>query len=184
MTTAKKGKAATKAPKKSTAKTKAKTAVKAPAKPAAKKTAVKSPAKTATKKPAAKAKSAPLTGAMLAVKKMADAVTKALDMNKAEDIITIDLTRKSSLADFMIVASGRSGRQVGALARFAEKALYDTGAKRCRVEGLPQGDWVVVDSGDVVVHVFRPEVREFYQLEKLWSDDAAEHAKATRRSLA
>ena len=114
---------------------------------------------------------------------MAKAAAKALDAAKAEDIVTIDLTRKSALADYMIVASGRSGRQVAALARFAEEALIKAGSKRCRIEGQAQGDWVVVDGGDVVVHLFRPEVREFYQLEKLWTDDASAET-TSKRSLA
>jgi len=165
--------------KKVAAKPAAKTTTKKPAaKPVAKKTV-------ATKKPAAKkpaAKKAPLTGQMLVINNMAKAVSKALDEAKAEEIITIDLTSKSALADYIVVATGRSGRQVAALARFAEEALHKAGAKRCRIEGAAQGDWVIVDSGDVVVHLFRPEVREFYQLEKLWSDDDTE--LTTHRSLA
>lgn len=164
-----------------------KTATKKPAtktKPKTKKTASKTP-KAAPKKIAQKAPkvSAAVSADLTAIKGMAKAVSKTLDQNKAEDIVTIDLTRKSALADYMIVASGRSSRQVAALARFAAEALHKAGSKRTRVEGVAQGDWVVVDGGDIVVHLFRPEVREFYQLEKLWADDA-EAESHSRRSLA
>ena len=183
MTTKKKApaKKATKPVAKKTTKKATALKPKSSAKPAAKKSATK---KIPAKAPVTK-KSTPVTGALAAVHAMAKAAAKALDAAKAEDIVTIDLTRKSALADYMIVASGRSGRAVSALARFAEEALIKAGSKRCRIEGAAQGDWVVVDGGDVVVHLFRPEVREFYQLEKLWSDDApTPTATRSKRSLA
>jgi len=91
-----------------------------------------------------------------------------LDDMKAEETITIDLRGKSSLADYMIVTSGRANRHVGAIAENVLKCLKDNGIKNIHIEGLPNCDWVLIDSGDVVVHVFRPEVREFYNLERLW----------------
>ncbi len=96
-------------------------------------------------------------------------IIRSLDADKAEDITTIDLAEKTTIADFMIVASGRSARQVGAMADHLLRKLKDAGLGNCQVEGLPQCDWVLIDAGDVIVHLFRPEVREFYNLEKLWS---------------
>jgi ribosome-associated protein len=88
---------------------------------------------------------------------------------KAEDSLTIDLTGKSSIADFMVVASGRSQRHVASIADQVVKDIEKAGVPRVRVEGLRQGDWVLIDAGDVIVHVFRPEVRAHYNLEKMWS---------------
>jgi ribosome-associated protein len=87
---------------------------------------------------------------------------------KAEDSVVIDLTGKSSIGDYMVVTSGRSQRHVSAVADHVIKDLEDAGP-RVRVEGMRQGDWVLIDAGDVIVHVFRPEVRNFYNLEKMWS---------------
>ncbi len=98
-------------------------------------------------------------------------VTDTLDGAKAEDVSVIDLEGKTSIGDYMVVASGRSQRHVGAVADHLIKALKDAGYGRARVEGLPQGDWVLIDAGEVIVHLFRPEVREFYNLEKMWSAD-------------
>ncbi|WP_425280795.1 ribosome silencing factor [Lutibaculum baratangense] len=97
---------------------------------------------------------------------------EALDDGKAEDVVSIDLSGKSALADTMIVASGRSDRHVGAVADRVIRALKDGGFGRASVEGLETCDWVLIDAGDVVVHLFRPEVRAFYNLEKMWSDEA------------
>ena len=88
---------------------------------------------------------------------------------KAEDIVTIDLTAKSSIADAMVIASGRSQRHVGAVADHVVKDLEEAGLPGLKVEGMRQSDWVLIDAGDVIVHVFRPEVREFYNLEKMWA---------------
>jgi len=96
-----------------------------------------------------------------------------LDDDKAEDIVLIDLKGKSPMADAMIVASGRSHRHVGALADHILRALKETGHGKARVEGLPHCDWVLIDAGDVIVHLFRPEVRAFYNIEKIWSVDSA-----------
>ena len=98
-------------------------------------------------------------------------VTDTLDGAKAEDVTVIDLEGKTSIGEYMVVASGRSQRHVGAVADHLIKALKDAGYGRARVEGLPQGDWVLIDAGEVIVHLFRPEVREFYNLEKMWSAD-------------
>ena len=92
-----------------------------------------------------------------------------LDDMKAEDTVTIDLTGKTSIADSMVVTSGRSNRQVGAIADRVLDDLRKAGLKSLRVEGMPHCDWVLIDAGDVIVHVFRPEVREFYSLEKMWA---------------
>jgi ribosome-associated protein len=94
-----------------------------------------------------------------------------LDDAKAEDTISIDLTGKTTIADTMVVTSGRSNRQVGAIADRLLKAFAEAGVKGVHVEGMPHCDWVLVDAGDVIVHVFRPEVRAFYNLEKMWSAD-------------
>jgi ribosome-associated protein len=88
---------------------------------------------------------------------------------KAEDSLTIDLTGKSSIADCMVVACGRSHRHVASIADQVVKDLEKAGVPRVQVEGLRQGDWVLIDAGDVIVHVFRPEVRAHYNLEKMWS---------------
>ena len=93
---------------------------------------------------------------------------ESLENSKAEDIVSIDIQGKSSLADYMVVASGRSHRHVAAVADHLIKALKEAGHGNARVEGLSGADWVLIDSGDIIVHVFRPEVREFYQLEKMW----------------
>jgi ribosome-associated protein len=92
-----------------------------------------------------------------------------LDEDKAQDIVLIDIKDKSSVADAIVVASGRSARHVGALADHLLRALKDAGYGRARVEGMPQADWVLIDAGDVIVHLFRPEVRAYYNIEKIWS---------------
>jgi ribosome-associated protein len=101
-----------------------------------------------------------------------DLVLKTLDRDKAEDIVAIDLSNKSPMADYMVIASGRSNRHVAAIAEHLSEELKKQGFSG-RAEGLPAGDWVLVDAMDVIVHVFRPEVRAFYNLEKMWGDGAA-----------
>jgi len=96
-------------------------------------------------------------------------VLARLDDMKAEDTVTIDLTGKSTIADAMVVTSGRANRHVGAIAENVMKGLSESGIKGVHVEGMPNCDWVLIDSGDVIVHVFRPEVRAFYNLEKMWA---------------
>ena len=95
-------------------------------------------------------------------------ILASLDDDKAEDVVTIDLRGRSSVADYMVICSGRSSRQVGAIAEKLTERLKQEFGRSCKVEGKDQGDWVLIDAGDVIVHVFRPEVREFYQLEKMW----------------
>jgi ribosome-associated protein len=101
-----------------------------------------------------------------------------LDDDKAQDIVFIDLKGKSPVADSMIIASGRSHRHVGALADHVLRALKDAGCGRARVEGLPHCDWVLIDSGDLIIHLFRPEVRTFYNIEKIWAVDAPHRTAA------
>lgn len=101
-------------------------------------------------------------------------IHKSLDDDQAQEILTIDLRGKSAMADYMVVASGRSQRHVGAVADHLLRHLKESGLKNIQVEGLPNCDWVLVDAGDVVVHIFRPEVRDFYNLEKMWGVDLPE----------
>jgi ribosome-associated protein len=98
-------------------------------------------------------------------------VAAALDDMKAEEIITIDLVGKTSLADAMVIATGRSNRHVGSIAERVVEFLKQAGQPTPRTEGLPHCDWVLIDAGDVIVHVFRPDVRAFYNLEKMWGGD-------------
>lgn len=106
-----------------------------------------------------------------------DAVISSLSDDKAEDIVQIDLRGRSEMGDYMVVASGRSSRQVAALAeKLMEKLKLNHGVL-CKVEGKDAGDWVLIDSGDIIVHLFRPEVREFYQLEKMWLEPGKADAK-------
>lgn len=100
-----------------------------------------------------------------------DLIQRTLDDAKAEDIVTIDLKGKSSIGDYMIIASGLSNRHVGAVTERVVQALKENKQAPARVEGMPECNWVVVDAGSVIVHVFQPEAREFYKLEKMWSSD-------------
>ncbi len=99
-------------------------------------------------------------------------IASILDDNKAEDVIALDTRDKSSVTDVMMIASGRSARHVSAIADYVIKALKEHGAQGVSVEGLPSCDWVLIDAGDVVLHLFRPEVRAYYNLEKMWGLDA------------
>ena len=124
-----------------------------------------------------------------------DRILASLDDDKAEDVVTIDLRGRSAMADHMVIASGRNARQVASIAeKLVERLKAQTG-QSARVEGKDTGDWVLIDTDDVIVHVFRPEVREFYQLEKMWmpadalrsatldrlrADHAAEEARKTQ----
>lgn len=101
---------------------------------------------------------------------MRDIIKKTLEDNKAEDIIEISLTGKSPIADYMVIASGRSSRHVTALSNHIAEALAKEGIGKARFEGQENGDWVLGDAGDVVIHLFRPEVRAFYNIEKIWCD--------------
>lgn len=96
-------------------------------------------------------------------------VLKSLDDDQAQDIVSIPLAGKSSIADHMVIASGRSTRQVAAMAQKLSERVKHGGFGHTRIEGLPAADWVLIDAGDVVVHLFRPEVRSFYNLERMWA---------------
>lgn len=159
-------------------------AAKAP-KPAAKKPARKAVAKKAP----AKAKAAKPKAAAARAKTKASGVSKpaaeltllervvqSLEDDKAEDIVTIDLAGRSSLTDALVIASGRSSRHVAAVAEHLARKLKEAGYGTRPVDGLSQGDWVLVDAGDVIVHLFRPEVRQYYDLEGMWSVPEPERA--------
>ena len=103
-----------------------------------------------------------------------DLIVTTLEDGKAEDMVTIDLQGKTTIADYMIICSGRSSRQVSALAETVADELKSELGRLCKTEGKAQGDWVLIDTGDVVVHLFRPEVRDFYQLEKMWMTPPAQ----------
>jgi ribosome-associated protein len=120
-----------------------------------------------------RAKSKPRTTAASAPS-LLDCIGKALDDGKAEDVVVIDLHGKTSIADQMVIATGRSQRQVSALAERVLTALRERGSARASSEGMRQGDWVLIDAGDVIVHLFRPEVRGFYNLEKMWGAELDE----------
>jgi ribosome-associated protein len=126
-----------------------------------KKTATKPARKTSTRAAALKAQ--PDADKTLTM------ILSRLDDMKAEDTVTIDLRGKSAFSDYMVVTTGRVNRHVGAIAENVAKGLKESGIASPHVEGLPNCDWVLIDSGDVIVHIFRPEVREFYNLERLWT---------------
>ncbi len=145
--------------------------MKAPAAKASSKVVVKKP----VKKAAAKKLTSPTnhkhstTQASASSIKLQRIIAAALDDNKAEDIVAIDLIGKSSFADAMLVASGRSARHVVALSEHVAHAMRDAGFVTPSIEGRETGDWVLLDAGDIIVHLFRPEIRQFYNLEKMWS---------------
>jgi len=106
-----------------------------------------------------------------------DLVMRQLDDEQAQEIVSIPLEGKSSVADHMVIASGRSTRQVAAIANKLAEKVKRAGHGPVRIEGLPAADWVLLDAGDVIVHLFRPEVRSFYNLERMWSFEASEAAQ-------
>jgi ribosome-associated protein len=120
-------------------------------------------------KPKRKAKQSP-------AHKLLTLAEKLLEDGKAEDIAAIDLQGKSDIADFMLIATGRSQRQVMALAQRVTEGLKEAGCKSVGVEGMRHGEWVLIDAGDVVVHLFRPETRAYYNLEKMWGETLSEAA--------
>ncbi|WP_082735670.1 ribosome silencing factor [Polycladidibacter stylochi] len=103
--------------------------------------------------------------------KVLQAILNSLEDSKAEDIVSLDLAGKTSLTDYMVVASGRSHRHVGAVADHLLQDLKKAGYGSARVEGMPNCDWVLIDIGDAIIHIFRPEVREFYNVERMWSTE-------------
>ena len=113
-----------------------------------------------------------------ASKKLLGLVEKSLDDDKAENVVAIDLTGKSSIADYMVIASGRSSRQLGAMAEHLQIKLKATGISRVGVEGASAGDWLLIDGGDIVIHLFRPDVRGLYNLEKMWGMELPEPERA------
>ena len=109
-----------------------------------------------------------------AARALVQLIEDSLDADKAEDVVRIDLAAKTSIADYMVIASGRSARQLAAMADHLVEKLKTRGLVPVPVEGRGHGDWVLIDAGDVVVHLFRPEIRAHYALEKMWSADFAE----------
>jgi ribosome-associated protein len=138
------------------------------AKAPAKRKAAKPAKKSVPKKPASK-QSAPRKAVPAADRALIDRIRASLEDDKAENIVVIDMAGRSSLADAIVVASGRSSRHVAAIAEHLARRLKEGGHGTRPVTGAQQGDWVLVDAGDVIVHIFRPEVREYYQLERMWS---------------
>ena len=143
-------------------------------KPGARKPA-KKPAKRAQAKPGRK-QAAPATGktAPAAKHPVLNLILNRLDEDQAANTIQINLANKSTIADWMVVTSGRSNRHVNAIADHVIESLHKSGVSRVRVEGMPNCDWVLIDAGDVIVHIFRPEVRAFYNLEKMWTREPAQ----------
>lgn len=117
----------------------------------------------------------PFNKRAIGVETVLSTVLRSLEDDKAVDVVTIDLKGKSTIADYMVVASGRSHRQVGAMADHLVSTLKDLGLGRVAVEGQQQTDWVLLDAGDVIVHLFRPEIRSFYNLEKMWGMETPDH---------
>jgi ribosome-associated protein len=107
-------------------------------------------------------------------------ILTSLDDDKAEEIVTIDLKSRSSLCDAIVVASGRSSRHVAAIAEHLARRLKEAGYGTRPTNGLAQGDWALIDAGDVIVHIFRPEVRAYYDLEGMWSVEEPRRARASR----
>ena len=105
-------------------------------------------------------------------------VEKSLDDDKAENVVAIDLSGKSSIADYMVIASGRSARQLGAMAEHLQVKLKASGISPVGIEGATQGDWVLIDGGDIVIHLFRPDIRGLYNLEKMWGMELPEPERA------
>lgn len=105
-------------------------------------------------------------------------ILASLDADKAEDIVTIELEGRSSLADTLVIATGRSARHVAAIAENLARKLKSAGYGTRPIDGVSQGDWALVDAGDVIVHIFRPEVRAYYDLEGMWSVREPERARA------
>lgn len=141
-----------------------------PVKKTAKKAAApKKSKKSSSRKPVERKSAAKAPGAAASKNKILNLILARLDEDQAANTIQIDLHNKSTIADWMVVTSGRSNRHVNAIAEHVIESLRKSGAARVRVEGMPNCDWVLIDAGDVILHVFRPEVRSFYNLEKMWA---------------
>lgn len=141
----------------------------------------RSAARTTRKKPARKTrKAAPRPAAkkakpsaLAAKSPLLNSILAQLGEDQAINTVQIDLQNKSTIADYMVVTSGRSNRHVNAIAEHVIERLHKSGSPRVRVEGMPNCDWVLIDAGDVILHIFRPEVRAFYNLEKMWARGSA-----------
>lgn len=164
---------------------------KVPAKKAAAKKAA-APKKAAASKPAATRavtarKAAPKKPPAAEVRDSAtetlDLVLARLDAMKAEETVTIDLRGKSAFSDYLVVTTGRSNRHVGAVAENVAKGLKEAGQKKLHVEGMANCDWVLIDTGEVILHVFRPEVREFYNIERLWAQNTQDDARVSLKAV-
>jgi ribosome-associated protein len=114
--------------------------------------------------------------------RLGQTVIESLEDAKAEDIVSIDLTGKTTIADLMIIATGRSNVHVGAIADRVSRACRAAGFPAPRIEGVPHCDWVLLDAGDAIIHIFKPDVRQFYNLEKMWSADRPGDARPARSS--
>ncbi len=134
---------------------------------AVKPSAVKAP----VKKPAKPAKQAGKAAQVGLPEQIRDVILRVLDDRQAENILTIDLRGRSSIADYLIIASGRAARQITAIADIARDELAKIGVRQVRNEGTAEGNWVLVDAGDVILHLFRPEVRQFYNIEQIYGED-------------
>lgn len=136
-------------------------------------TAVTKAAQASARPKAPKAPASPKKSSIPAeVQKLHQLILASLDDDKAEQVVSIDLTGKSSIADYLVVASGRSSRQVAAIAEHLIEKITRATGRKVRAEGKAVGDWVLIDTGDIVVHLFRPEIRSFYNLEKMWGGAA------------
>jgi len=121
----------------------------------------------------------PEDGAHERTERLHELVLRSLDDDKALDVVSIPLSGKSNIADHMVIASGRSSRQVASMAQKLSERIKQEMARPVRVEGLPVADWVLIDADDVIVHIFRPEVRTFYNLERMWAFEEKAPAAAT-----
>lgn len=159
-----------------------KVVAKAVAKTGAAKTAPKAPKAVIPKKAAASKAKSQATARDSATETL-KLVLARLDDMKAEDTVTIDLRGKSAFSDYMVVTTGRSNRHVGAVAENVAKGLKESGQKKLHVEGMSNCDWVLIDTGEVILHVFRPEVREFYNLERLWTQSPSDEPRLDLKAV-
>lgn len=180
--------AADKAPKKAPVKKAVAKAVAAPKKAASSRSAAPKAAKsTATKaviaKKAAPKKTAAADVAHDSATKTLKLVLGRLEDMKAEETVTIDLRGKSAFSDYLVVTTGRANRHVGAIAENVAKGLKEAGQKKLHVEGMTNCDWVLIDTGEVILHVFRPEVREFYNIERLWAQNTQDEQRVSLKAV-
>ncbi len=172
-------KVAKKAPAKKAAAPKKVAATKAAVSKASKPTATK----TVTAKKAAPKKAAATEVVRDSATETLNLVLARLDDMKAEETVTIDLRGKSAFSDFLVVTTGRSNRHVSSIAENVSKGLKEAGQKKLHVEGMTNADWVLIDTGEVILHVFRPEVREFYNIERLWAQNTQDEQRVSLRAV-